>query len=73
MNVCQNVGAHNVEAITSTNEGICAGMIGGTHVILVHGKISPNSVGGSKLSVTVKGTDPGASGALAMYLQTMLR
>lgn len=72
MDVCANVGAHKIEAITSTNEGICAGMIGGTHVVLLHGKISPEVLG-SKLNVTVKSTDPGVTGPLAMYLQTMLR
>ena len=72
MDVCAKVGAHKVEAITSTNEGICAGMIGGTHVILLHGKISPGVVG-CKLNVTVKSTEPGVTGPLAMYLQTMLR
>jgi len=69
MDVCSNVGLHKVESITATNEGICAGMIGGTHVVLIHGKVSP----GSKVNVTVKSTDPGVTGPLAMYLQTMLR
>lgn len=72
MDVCSNVGVHPVESITSTNEGICAGMIGGTHVTLIHGKVTPGAMG-SKLNVTVKSTDPAVTGPLAMYLQTMLR
>jgi Adaptin AP4 complex epsilon appendage platform len=72
MEVCSKVGAHKVEAIVTTNEGICAGMLGGTHVVLIHGKVSPGGVG-TKLNVTVKSTDPGVTGPLAMYMQTMLR
>lgn len=72
MDVCSKIGFHPVESITATNEGICAGMIGGSHVVLVHGKVSPTGAG-SKINVTVKSTDPAVVGPLAMFMQTMLR
>ena len=72
MDVCSNAGAYKVETITSTNEGICAGMIGGTQVVLIHGKVHPGS-GSCKVTVTVKSTDQAMSGPFAMFLQTMLR
>jgi AP-4 complex subunit epsilon-1 len=67
------VGLHPIEAIAATNEGICAGMInGGAIVILVHGKVSPLGGGQTKLDLTVKSTDHGVTGSLAMYLQNMM-
>ena len=62
------IGAHKVEAIDATNEGICAGQIGGSMVALIHGKITPQA-GGAKLNVTVKSTDATMGGVLAMFLQ----
>jgi hypothetical protein len=72
MDVCSNCGAYKVESIISTNEGICAGMIGGSQVVLIHGKVSP-AAGSSRVTVTVKSTDQAVTGPFAMYLQTMLR
>jgi hypothetical protein len=73
MEVCASAGFHKVEAIGTTNEGICAGMInGGAQVSLIHGKITPIG-GGTKIDATVKSTDQSMGGSLAMYLQTMLR
>jgi AP-4 complex subunit epsilon-1 len=73
MDICVRIGAHPVEAINATNEGICAGMLnGGAHLVLLHGKLSPGATG-TKIDVIVKSTDKAACGALAIYLQTMLR
>ena len=68
MAVCKGLGAYPVEAIAATNEGICAGMLGGSHVCLIHGKVA-----GSRVDATVKSTDQSIGSSLAMYLQTMLR
>jgi len=74
MNLCSAVGAHKVEAISATNEGICAGMLsGGSQIVLIHGKVSPIGGGQSQVDATVKGTDQTLCGSLAMYLQTLLR
>ena len=74
MDLCANVGAHKVEAITATSEGICAGMLSaGSQIVLIHGKITPLASGGAKIDATVKGTDQAMCGSLAMYLQTLLR
>ncbi len=74
MDLLQRVGAHPVESIAATNEGICAGMVsGGAHVALIHGKVAPQAGGNSRLDVIVKSTDAALSGSLALYLQTMLR
>jgi AP-4 complex subunit epsilon-1 len=74
MEVCASAGFYKVEAIGSTNEGICAGTIdGGSHVALIHGKVSPLGAGGTKIDATVKSTEQSMGGSLAMYLQTMLR
>lgn len=74
MEVCASAGFYKVEAIGSTNEGICAGKIdGGSHVALIHGKVSPLGTGGTKIDATVKSTEQSMGGSLAMYLQTMLR
>jgi hypothetical protein len=74
MEVCASAGFYKVEAIGTTNEGICAGSInGGSQVALIHGKISPLGAGGSKIDATVKSTEQSMGGSLAMYLQTMLR
>ena len=73
MDICKEIGAHPVEAISATNEGICAGSIlGGSHTLLIHGKVTP--LGGSaQVDFMVKSTDAAMGGSLAMYLQTMLR
>lgn len=74
MEVCTSVGAHKVEVIAASNEGICAGQLsGGTQVVLLHGKISPQPGGGAKLDVTIKSSDRTLAGSLAMYVQQMLR
>ena len=73
MTECVKVGLHPIEAIAATNEGICAGMLdGGAIVILVHGKVSPLGGGRTKLDLTVKSTDPGVTGSLALYMQNMM-
>lgn len=69
MDLCQTVGAHKVDTITATSEGICAGMLGGSQVILIHGKVSP----GSRIDVTIKSTDATLGGCFAMYMQNMIR
>ena len=68
MDLCKSVGAHNVESIPATNEGICAGMLGGTEIVLLHGKVSNSSI-----DVIIKSTDASIGGCLAMYLQNMVR
>ena len=73
MTLCADVGAHKIEAISATNEGICAGMVGAQAMALIHCKISPLRMGLAKLDVTVKCTDPQMGSALAIYLQTMIR
>jgi AP-4 complex subunit epsilon-1 len=73
MKECVKVGLHPIEAIAATNEGICAGMVNaGAIVILVHGKVSPLGGGQTKLDLTVKSTDPGVTGSLALYMQNMM-
>mmetsp|Transcript_3426 Transcript_3426/g.5283 ORF Transcript_3426/g.5283 Transcript_3426/m.5283 type:complete len:1070 (-) Transcript_3426:374-3583(-) len=73
MNLCESIGAHLVESIAATNEGICAGMIGGSKIVLIHGKISPTPGGGAKVDVMIKSGDSGLAGCLAMFLQNMIR
>ena len=75
MGICERAGLHKVEEIAATNEGIAACMAGGgSSVALVHGKIFP-LLGGtsSRVSVTVKSTDPQLGLSLSMYLQNMIR
>lgn len=73
MEACGKVGAHVVEAITATNEGICAGMVnGGSQIALIHAKLTPGTLG-TTINLTVKSSDSALAGTLAMYLQTMLR
>lgn len=74
MSLCADMGAHKVEAIVATNEGICAGMLGGgSQIVLVHAKLSPLSAGQTRIDATVKSSDQSLSGSLAMYLQTLVR
>lgn len=68
MELCQQMGAHKVEAIAATNEGIAAGMVGATNVALIHGKVTPLATG-TRVDVTVKSTDATMSGCLALFLQ----
>ncbi|KAL7567847.1 hypothetical protein ACA910_000588 [Epithemia clementina (nom. ined.)] len=70
--VQSSVGAHLVEAIAATQEGICAGSIGASHVCLIHAKLT-SGIGTMRIDFTVKSTDPGMASSLAMHLQTMLR
>jgi AP-4 complex subunit epsilon-1 len=72
METCSKCGLHKIEAIAATNEGICAGMVGASTVVLIHGKVIP-SAAGTRVDVTVKTTDQQLATVLAMYLQTMLR
>jgi len=73
MKECSAVGLHPIEAIAATNEGICAGQInGGVLVALVHGKVSPQAGGASRLDITVKSTDSTMAGSLALYVQNMM-
>lgn len=73
METCIALGAHAVEAIGATNEGICAGMVnGGSQVALIHSKLTPTPTG-TRIDATVKSSDASMGGSLAMYLQTMLR
>jgi len=72
MEACAQVGAHKIEAIAATNEGISAGMVGGTHVVLIHGKVTPLGGGSTRVDVTVKSTDSTLAGCLAMFLQNIL-
>lgn len=75
MAICERAGLHKVEEIAATNEGISACMAGGgSSVALVHGKIFPLPGGtSSRVSVTVKSTDPQLGLSLSMYLQNMIR
>ena len=73
MNLLESSGLHKVEVISATNEGICAGMVGGTNMSLVHAKVSPLGGGSSKLDLTVKSTDQSLTGCLTLFLQNMLR
>ena len=73
MEICKEIGAHPVEAIAATNEGICAGSIlGGSQTLLIHGKVTPLG-SAAQIDFKVKSTDSGMGGSLALYLQTMLR
>ena len=69
MGLCKSIGANNIESIPATNEGICAGMLGGADIVLIHGKVS----NGGRIDVTIKSTNPTISGCLAMYMQNMLK
>eukprot|EP01083_Nonionella_stella_P120480 361080_1 len=69
MELCRSIGAHNIESIPATNEGICAGMLGGSDIILIHGKVS----NGGRIDATIKATDATIGGCLAMYMQNMMR
>ena len=74
MKECESAGLHLVEAISATNEGICAGMVeGGSKIVLIHGKISPQGTGEAKVDITVKSTDATLSGSLALFLQNMMK
>jgi AP-4 complex subunit epsilon-1 len=73
MDTIAEIGAHKVESIGATNEGICAGQIGGNLVALIHGKVTPMGGNSAKLDVTVKSTDATMSGVLAMFLQNHLK
>eukprot|EP00547_Thalassionema_nitzschioides_P003301 CAMPEP_0194223520 /NCGR_PEP_ID=MMETSP0156-20130528/35324_1 /TAXON_ID=33649 /ORGANISM="Thalassionema nitzschioides, Strain L26-B" /LENGTH=1069 /DNA_ID=CAMNT_0038954705 /DNA_START=45 /DNA_END=3254 /DNA_ORIENTATION=+ len=73
MEAIVGIGAHKIEAIGATNEGICAGQIGGSMVALIHGKISPLGNGQAKVDVTIKSNDPTMGGVLAMFIQSALK
>jgi AP-4 complex subunit epsilon-1 len=74
MTLCADAGSHKVEAISVSNEGICAGMFGaGTNIVLIHGKVTPLGAANSKVDVTIKSSDQALCGALAIYLQTLMR
>jgi len=71
--VQSSVGAHAVEAIAATSEGICAGSIGSSQVCLIHAKLTPLGGGSMRIDFTVKSTDGGIASSLTTHLQTMLR
>ena len=72
MSVCAEIGSHKVEAIAATSEGICAGNLGGSIVVLIHAKVTALG-GSSKIDLTVKSTDVGVSNQLAMFVKGRLR
>lgn len=72
MEVCKSTGLHIIESIPSTNEGICGGMVAGTELVLVHGKVTPSG-NSAKIEVTIKSTDSSLGGCLGMYMQNLLR
>jgi hypothetical protein len=72
MDVCESVGLYNIEAIPATNEGICGGMVGGTELVLIHGKVSGSGIS-TKVDVTIKSTDATLGRCLAMYMQNLIR
>ena len=73
MSFMKSIGFHPVESIVATNEGICAGMLGGgTTIMLVHGKVTLLDSGQCKIDATVKATDTNVGGCLAMYLSNMM-
>jgi hypothetical protein len=73
MTLCADIGAHKVEAIATTNEGIAAGMVGAQSIALIHGKVTPIGTTTAQVDVTVKSTDAQIASSLALYIQTMLR
>jgi hypothetical protein len=73
MTLCADIGAHKVEAIAATNEGIAAGMVGAQSIALIHGKVTPIGTSTAQVDVTVKSTDAAIASSLALYMQTMLR
>ena len=72
MSLCESIGAYKVEAIAATNEGICAGIVGGSVQVLIHGKVSFSGES-VKLDITVKSNDANIGGILAMHLQSVTR
>ena len=72
MDICKSVGLYNIESIPASNEGICSGMVGGSELVLIHGKVS-GSGPSAKVDVTIKSTDATLGRSLAMYLQNLLR
>jgi AP-4 complex subunit epsilon-1 len=70
MQQCGKIGLHPIEAIATTNEGICAGKINNLPILL-HGKVSPG-MGSSRIDMTIKSTDATISGNFALYVQTMM-
>eukprot|EP00592_Proboscia_alata_P006091 CAMPEP_0194355278 /NCGR_PEP_ID=MMETSP0174-20130528/3214_1 /TAXON_ID=216777 /ORGANISM="Proboscia alata, Strain PI-D3" /LENGTH=1060 /DNA_ID=CAMNT_0039124499 /DNA_START=84 /DNA_END=3266 /DNA_ORIENTATION=+ len=73
MDILVKAGAHKIEAIAATNEGIAGGSIGGTSMVLIHGNVIPQIDGSSQINVTVKSKDGSLSGNLAAFLSNMLR
>uniref|UniRef100_A0A7S3VAQ8 AP-4 complex subunit epsilon-1 C-terminal domain-containing protein n=1 Tax=Chaetoceros debilis TaxID=122233 RepID=A0A7S3VAQ8_9STRA len=70
--LCKSIGLHTIESIPATSEGICAGMVGGTELVLIHAKVAP--VGAeARIDCTIKSTDAALSGCLAMYMQNLMR
>ena len=72
MGICKSVGLHNIESIPATNEGICGGMVGGSELVLIHGKVSGSGLS-FKVDVTIKSTDANLGRCLAMYMQNLIR
>jgi hypothetical protein len=45
----------------------------GTKIVLIHGKVTPLGIANSKVEATIKSSDQALCGALAIYLQTLMR
>ena len=73
MKLCESIGAHKVEAIGATHEGICAGSVNGSIQVLIHGKVSSGSGDASKVDITIKSNDANICGILALHLQSVTR
>ena len=73
MTACSDLGAHPVEAIGATNEGISAGVIAGSMTVLIHGKVTPVGGGETRLDITIKSSDATMGGCLAMFVQNMMK
>jgi AP-4 complex subunit epsilon-1 len=73
MNAIADVGAFKVESIAATNEGICAGKLAGSMLVLIHGKVSPTGGTTCKIDIIVKSTDRTLGSKLSLYLQTILK
>ena len=63
----EEIGAHPVEAIATSNEGIAAGMIGGAQLILIHGRVT-----GSSVEMTIKSTETSIATSLALFLSAVM-
>lgn len=72
MELFASVGLKNIESIPATSEGICGGMMNGSELILLHGKVTPSG-SSAKVDMTIKSTDVKLGSCLSMYLQNLIR